>query len=578
MSVDELGLSDAVIEALTLEGIETPTAVQIAAIPAVRRGKDVFIEAGSGAGVTWAWASGLIDRLANGNGDSAGGIALVVAATEERAGYLAENVARVAAARGLAIAATGGVWRNAAGANLLFATPDDIAELVSAPDGSAPGDDNAPGLSPSGSLTVLHSTPSGRGLNEISALVIDQLSRLEKQHGLEQVGRLLGALPGDTQRIVTAFPATSGVRDLCRAHLRKAPSITGWPAATEPPRGRGGLRYRVTLEDREEAALEVARSLMAEGVRHVIVFRKGDDALADFGDLAALRGFGAGGVGDADCSIWLARDVASTQEALSLSTPRIPPSHLAVLSCDLPHSPKELHARHELSPISAAVALPREVAHLKAVLKAAGYAGVPWPARARTPDRVDALLDPIRKTAGNEATTAYLAALQPLFEEMEPAEVAAAAVSLWRASANAATPYAATPQAETASSDQPEWEKLFLSCGRRDGAGPGDILGAITGEAKVAGTDVGKISIQESHTLVEIRREVAKTVVRALNGCSLKGRAVRVDFDRPRDTRTQNDRNVRSDRSSGRTRERAAPGGGPGRRPPERRDRPRKRP
>jgi ATP-dependent RNA helicase DeaD len=70
--------------------------------------------------------------------------------------------------------------------------------------------------------------------------------------------------------------------------------------------------------------------------------------------------------------------------------------------------------------------------------------------------------------------------------------------------------------------------------GERDGLRPGDLVGAITGEAGVPGDQIGRIDIKESHSVVEVHDSVAKRVIRAINGTTIKGRAVRADFDRPR--------------------------------------------
>ena len=80
----------------------------------------------------------------------------------------------------------------------------------------------------------------------------------------------------------------------------------------------------------------------------------------------------------------------------------------------------------------------------------------------------------------------------------------------------------------------PAWAKLFVGVGERDGLKPGDILGAITGETGVPGDAVGRIDIKESHSLVEVHDSVARRVIQAINGTTIKGRAVRADFDRPR--------------------------------------------
>jgi ATP-dependent RNA helicase DeaD len=129
----------------------------------------------------------------------------------------------------------------------------------------------------------------------------------------------------------------------------------------------------------------------------------------------------------------------------------------------------------------------------------------------------------------------FLSILEPLFERYDPTEVAAAAVALLRARgaspAGSASPMAA-PAADPGAT--PAWAKLFIGVGERDGLRAGDLLGAITGEAGVDGRSVGKIDIHESHTVVEVHDAVARKVIKALNGTTIRGRAVRADFDRPR--------------------------------------------
>ena len=61
-----------------------------------------------------------------------------------------------------------------------------------------------------------------------------------------------------------------------------------------------------------------------------------------------------------------------------------------------------------------------------------------------------------------------------------------------------------------------------------------EALAAITGETGVPGESVGRIDIKESHSLVEVHDSVARKVIQAINGTTIKGRAVRADFDRPR--------------------------------------------
>ncbi|MGD2121663.1 MAG: DbpA RNA binding domain-containing protein, partial [Gemmatimonadota bacterium] len=62
--------------------------------------------------------------------------------------------------------------------------------------------------------------------------------------------------------------------------------------------------------------------------------------------------------------------------------------------------------------------------------------------------------------------------------------------------------------------------------------GPGDLLGAIAGEAGVEGSQVGKIEIRDNFSLVEVAPTVADKLIRHVNGTTIRGRAVRVDHDR----------------------------------------------
>jgi ATP-dependent RNA helicase DeaD len=73
---------------------------------------------------------------------------------------------------------------------------------------------------------------------------------------------------------------------------------------------------------------------------------------------------------------------------------------------------------------------------------------------------------------------------------------------------------------------------LFISAGQRDGLRPADLVGAIAGEAGLTGDRIGRIEIRESFTVAEVEAAAADKVIRALNGTTLRGRSVRVDYDR----------------------------------------------
>lgn len=76
-------------------------------------------------------------------------------------------------------------------------------------------------------------------------------------------------------------------------------------------------------------------------------------------------------------------------------------------------------------------------------------------------------------------------------------------------------------------------ETLILLEGRKNKMRPGDILGALTGEAGgLTGEQVGKIEIHDFHAFVAIEKKSASRALERLQNGRIKGRKVRVD--RPR--------------------------------------------
>jgi ATP-dependent RNA helicase DeaD len=73
--------------------------------------------------------------------------------------------------------------------------------------------------------------------------------------------------------------------------------------------------------------------------------------------------------------------------------------------------------------------------------------------------------------------------------------------------------------------------RLFINVGAMDNARPGDLVGAITNEARITSAQIGKIDIRENHSLVEVAADVAEGVVAKLTGSTVRGRRVvaRVD-------------------------------------------------
>ena len=73
--------------------------------------------------------------------------------------------------------------------------------------------------------------------------------------------------------------------------------------------------------------------------------------------------------------------------------------------------------------------------------------------------------------------------------------------------------------------------RIFIGGGRKLGIGPGDIVGAITGEAGIHGRSIGAITITDRFTTVEVPEDQADAIIRALRATTIKGQKVTVKRD-----------------------------------------------
>jgi ATP-dependent RNA helicase DeaD len=137
------------------------------------------------------------------------------------------------------------------------------------------------------------------------------------------------------------------------------------------------------------------------------------------------------------------------------------------------------------------------------------------------------LREELRRTlAGTDLTTALLA-IEPLLDEYDPALVAAAALTTKGDAPT--TPEATEPAPST---DGATWTRIYVTVGRRDGASPGQVLGAVLRAAELQRPDVGRIDLKDSFALVEVRPGVAEHTVRCLSGEKIGGRRVTARMDR----------------------------------------------
>jgi ATP-dependent RNA helicase DeaD len=510
-SFEDLKLSPELVEALAAEGIEHPTPLQAAVVPVALRGNNVVVMAGPGAGVLVATVAPLLDRLEPGAGHP---VVLLLTPTRARATEVAESIARLAEAVGHRAAATHGPWVLPERATVLATTATDTLAWLR----------------------------EGRvSLDGVQAVVVDGAASIAAAGDLESVETLLEALSPDAQRLLLALPLTDALESLAERHLKRAVHLPPRAAQDSAPGGpdRGTVRYRVAERDKERLVANLCGELLDDDTRHVALFVRSEDVAADLGDQLALRGFRGGAPGDDSVPLWLTVDDLAGRAAMDDAADGV-----VAVSVDVPADPDALDRRHGGGRGGVVLVEPRELGHLRDVARRTGYTLVEAPAPARAVSggtALTAMLEALETALDADSVDleAYQIVLEPLLARHGSARVAAATLGLLR---SRGLPAAAGPSGAGAGAAPatgrapapalPAMVKLFVSLGERDGLRTGDLVGAITGEAGIEGSQIGRIDLRDTFSLVEVDAEVAEKVIRSLNGVTVKGRSVRVDLDR----------------------------------------------
>jgi ATP-dependent RNA helicase DeaD len=512
---EDLGLRSELVAAAGEQGYTGPTTLQSAAIPVLRRGGSALLHASAGAGTLAAYGLALLDRLAAAGGEGGeaevesteGGAprlrALILVPTDDDATQAAISLARFGRAVGMRVTALGMGWAPAGGrmAEIVVTTPALAVDLVER---------------------------SRLKLESLEVLVLDGGSAIFALGGQAAVEMVTSLVPRDAQRVVVTAELGAGVEDYAERHLRRALRIPPVPVeepfapAEAIPPHRVDYQAVAEWEKLEAAAALLAR---AEPGRLPVVYCRSERRVAEVADALRLRGYRIGAVGEVE-------EGAIMVSAGTVETP----ADALVISYDAPFDAEGLVERHERG--GTVLVTPRELAHLRQIAERGNFelrlGGLVPPT---SPEQVAEFRGRLRTALAEEDLGAQLLVLEPLFREFSPAEVAAAASALLRRRIPVQPSLAAAPGVRPGATGaavppSPSYVRLFVGVGSRDGIVPSDLVGAITGEAQVKGGQVGRIEIRDTFSIVEVESGIAAQVIQAVNGITLRGRSVRVDFDR----------------------------------------------
>ncbi|MDE2879129.1 DbpA RNA binding domain-containing protein [Candidatus Palauibacter soopunensis] len=508
---------------------------------AIERGRHLALIAAEGAGLAPLYAAAAVRDLAAGE---AGGRAFVLTATVDRARRCAAGMHAAARAAGHEVVITPGAAAGAIGrAPILVGPPAVLLEGVRRGD------------IPAGALCTL---------------VLDDVRALEPARAA--VEAVVQASGDGARRIATTHARDAGFDELIERWLPRARrwpnELFAEPRAGEPEAGRGAgtpiaVASQATREGRLTRLTELLHDLTRAGAAAAASVETAPAAVADVSaalSLAGLRVAGSeaagtaetddgetetgGGAGETDGD---AAETDGGDEVRVGAWGEVDPAAHAV-AFELPPTPEPLaraaaDAERCYAIVDSLHERQLELTALRAGLRVAPLAESADPALL---DDVAAFRARVSSALEQQDLAAGALLLAPLMQEHGAARVAAALAGLLRAADRPAAgtreaapgdappgdTAAARPDTSARRATRPTWTKVFVGVGRRDGAGPGDLVGAITGETSVAGGQIGRIDIRQNFTLVDIDSLVADAVVRGLDGSRIKGRQVVARLDR----------------------------------------------
>ncbi len=561
-----LGLDARLIQTLDALGYEEPTPIQREAIPPLLAGRDILAEAPTGTGKTAAFALPILNRLAESRRDSGprrdgSAAALILVPTRELAMQVSEAVNRYGERIGIRVLPIYGgqaiglqLRALRRGVDVVVATPGRAIDLLNR-----------------GSLD----------LGGIADLVLDEADEMLDMGFAEDLETLLSALP-ETRRTALFSATISGpIARIARRHLRDPERITVH-AEKEAGDGVARIRQVAYAVRRADKLVALGRILDLEDPSSALVFARTRGEVEDLAARLSGRGHDAsalhGGMSqeqrdrvmarfrEGDVDVLVATDVA----ARGLDIEHV--SH--VVNYDVPSNPDAyVHrigrtGRAGRTGVAITLVEPREhrlLANIERTVRTRLERGrIPTVADLRE-RRLEVLRADIRETLLDDGIDRFRAVIEPLAEEFDMVDVALAAVSLADRAGNRDTedeaveivppplsgtspgpgrpdrgprrPPSAGPGRGGAPRDGRDgpWARLFIGGGRRAGLRPGDLVGAITGEAGVTGAAIGAIKIADSYSLVDVAPGAANDIVRALSGATIKGQRLVVRHDREPD-------------------------------------------
>lgn len=216
MKFAEMGLCQALLDAVAAKGYDTPTPIQEKAIPAILEGKDVMAAAQTGTGKTAGFTLPILENLRAGKFAEANQArVLVLTPTRELAAQVGESVQTYGKNLPMRSAVVfGGVKINPQmqklrrGVDVLVATP--------------------------GRLLDLHNQNAVK-FDHLEVLVLDEADRMLDMGFIHDIRKIISKLPRDRQNLMFSATFSRDIRELAKTIVRQPVEISVTPENAAAP-------------------------------------------------------------------------------------------------------------------------------------------------------------------------------------------------------------------------------------------------------------------------------------------------------------------------------------------------------
>lgn len=531
-SFDDLGLRPELVGTLSTLGYEEPTPVQLEAIPPLLEGRDLLGQAPTGTGKTAAFALPLLQRMPPGRRGPAPS-ALVLVPTRELAVQVSEAIHRYGhdlRARVLPIYGGQPIYRQ------LKALERGIDVVVATP-----------------GRALDHLARGTLALSEVQVVVLDEADEMLDMGFAEDIEAILQEIPEHRQTVLFSATIPARIERMARSHLSDPVRIM-IGRETAAPGEVPLVRQSAYMVQRPHKAAALGRVLDVEAPEAALVFCRTRVEVDELTESLNGRGYRAealhGGMNQQQRERVMGRlrsgaaDLIVATDVAARGLDIGPLTH--VVNYDVPSSPESyVHrigrvGRAGRVGVAITLAQPREHWMLKTIERVTKQPiiveKVPTIAdlRARQLELTRAAL---QESLVEDDLERFRVVVEPLSEEFDLMEVALAAVKLAHESNGAAADEEEIPEirpwtrdgrerAERGERRRPRAEgmtRLFIGAGRTAGIRPQDVVGAIAGESRLKGREIGAIEIADRFTLVEVPDSAADEVIAALRGTTIKG-------------------------------------------------------